>query len=106
MMTRVFLALTLGLAGLAATPTPSPAQTGAQCAERSRVVDILAQKFGETRRSIGIATNNTVMEVYASAETGTWTVAVTMPNGVTCLMASGQGYQATADELPAMGDPA
>jgi len=70
------------------------------------VVNTLAQKYGETRRSIGLAANNTVMELYASAETGSWTIAVTTPDGMTCLMASGQGYEPVAEKMPAKGDPA
>lgn len=106
MMTRLFLALSLGFAGLFPATPAAVAQSAPQCAKRPQVVDILAQKYGETRRSVGIAANNTVMEVYASDETGAWTIAVTLPDGVTCLMASGQGFEPVAEDLPAMGDPA
>lgn len=106
MMTRMMLALSLGFAGVILATHAAHAQPGAQCGTRPQVIDILAQRYGETRRSIGLAANNTVMEVYASAETGTWTIAVTMPDGTTCLMASGLRFQAVAEELPAKGDPA
>ena len=106
MMTRMLFALSLGFAALIPATRGLHAQAAPQCAQRPQVIDILAQKYGETRRSIGIAANNTVMEVYASAETGSWTITVTMPDGVTCLMASGQGYEPVAGELPAKGDPA
>jgi len=106
MMTRRMFALSLGFAGLIFASQTTQAQPAAQCAKRPQVIDILVQKYGETRRSIGIAANNTVMELYASAETGSWTIAITMPAGVTCLMASGQGFEPVAEELPAKGDPA
>ena len=66
---------------------------------------MLATKYGETRRSIGLAANNTVMELFASP-TGSWTITVTLPEGMTCLMASGQGFETIAEERPAMGNPA
>lgn len=106
MMTRNMLALSFGFAVLILVTQQGYAQTaapGAQCADRAKVVDHLATKYGETRRSIGLAANNAVMEVYASDATGSWTITVTMPSGVTCLVASGQGYEAMADTLPAKG---
>ena len=80
------------------------AQTmGASCAPRETVVQRLAESYGETRHGIGIGSNNQVMEVFASRETGTWTITVTMPNGMTCLMASGQAFETLAEALPAEG---
>ncbi len=42
-----------------------------------------------------------VMEVFASSATGTWTITVTSPSGVTCLIASGQSFEALHEVLPA-----
>jgi hypothetical protein len=90
---------------LLAYPLTADAQ-GPQCAKRDQVMDLLATKYGETRQGMGVADNSAVMEVFASGTTGTWTITVTSPNGTMCLVASGQGYEAMADELPAKGDPA
>lgn len=106
MMTRMLFALSLGFAALIPATQGLRAQTTPPCAERPKVIDVLAQKYGETRRGIGLAANNTVMELYVSPDTGTWTIAVTQPDGITCLMASGQGYEPVAEDLPAKGDPA
>jgi hypothetical protein len=105
-MTKELLATSLGLAGLVLSSLPAAAQGAPQCAPRAAVVAQLAQKYSETRRSIGIAANNTVMEVYAAEETGTWTITVTTAQGMTCLVASGQGFEAVVEELPAKGEPA
>lgn len=70
------------------------------CAPRADVVKQLAETYGETRRGIGIARQGAVMEIYASDHTGSWTITVTMPDGVTCLIASGQSYEAMAEALP------
>lgn len=75
------------------------AQTPA-CAPRDQVVEKLATKYGETRRSIGLGSNNAMMEVFASGETGTWTITVTSAAGVTCLVASGQAFETLAEALP------
>jgi hypothetical protein len=82
------------------------AQTARNCGPRTAVVDRLADGYGETRQSIGLGTNNAVVEVFASHESGTWTITVTTPNGLTCLVASGQSFEAIAETLPAKGNDA
>ncbi|WP_108259548.1 hypothetical protein [Mangrovicoccus ximenensis] len=63
------------------------------CAERDNVLKRLSGNYGETRQSIGLGANNSLVEVFASDKTGTWTITVTMPDGMTCLIASGQSYE-------------
>ena len=91
-----------GVVFLAATA--ASAQNVRNCAARETVLTRLAEGYGESRQSIGLGANNSVMELFASAETGTWTITVTLPNGLTCLVASGQAYETLAEELPAEGD--
>lgn len=76
---------------------------GRNCGPRQAVVDRLAEGYGETRQSMGLGSNNAVIEVFASLETGTWTITVTMPNGLACLVASGQAYEELAEVLPPKG---
>ncbi len=104
-MTQKLFALSLGFAALILV-TQAHAETQPQCAPRANVLAQLAQTYGETRQSMGLAANNMVMEMFASAASQSWTIIVTTPQGETCLVASGQGYEAMADELPAKGEPA
>lgn len=83
----------------------SPAEAASQCGARSFIIDQLAARYGESRTAIGIAANNMVMELFANAESQSWTIAVSDPNGQTCLLASGQGFEALADVLPKQGAP-
>lgn len=76
------------------------------CAERSVVLTELATKYHETRRALGVAANTAVMEIFAADDSRTWTLTITTPDGTTCLIASGDGYEALTDRLPASGDPA
>lgn len=76
------------------------------CAPREAIVDRLANGFGETRQSIGLGSNNSVVEVFASEETGSWSITVTSPNGLTCLVAAGQAFETIAEALPAKGNDA
>lgn len=78
---------------------------GPVCGPRAQVAERLTRDYGESRRAIGLAGPSAVMEVHASAETGTWTVTVTLPDGRMCLIAAGQGYEQVNDPLPASGAP-
>ena len=105
-MKNMMYKLTLGLGLMALAATQVTAQTARNCAPRDAVVERLAAKYGETRQSIGLGANNAVVEVFASDETGTWTITVTMASGVTCLVASGQSFETLAEALPPKGNDA
>lgn len=86
-MRRVFPILALIVGALLMSGIPARAQTN--CAPREVLPPRLAETYGETLRALGLAANNTLVEIYASEETGTWTVVVTRPDGLSCLVASG-----------------
>lgn len=87
-------------------PCVGQAQTGRNCAPRPHVLERLSDKFGETRKGIGLGSNNAVVEVFSSDKTGTWTITVTMPNGFTCLVAMGEAFEiTTSDHGDPEGDP-
>ena len=99
--TKMIRSLTAATGALTATfiaTDPAAAQVSRNCADRESIVTRLAERFGETRQSIGLGSNNQVMEVYASLETGTWTITVTHPNGMTCLVAAGQAFETLAED--------
>lgn len=99
-------AIATALIFTAAATSQASAQNARNCGPRTAVVDRLANGYGETRQSIGLGTNNAVVEVFASQESGSWTITVTTPNGLTCLVASGQSFEAVAEALPAKGNDA
>ncbi len=86
---------------LSASLADAQAQPGRNCGSRDQVVERLAEKFGETQRSIGLGANNSMVELFASDRTGSWTITMTNAHGVTCLVASGMAFETT---LPATRD--
>ena len=96
-------ALTAATALYIAATFEAAAQNGRNCAPRDAVVSRLAEGYGETRQSMGLGANNSVVEVFASTETGSWTIIVTAPSGITCLVASGQSYETLAEAGPKPG---
>lgn len=101
MMNLNDLTLAMAASTLILAATQLPAQTRLQCAPRDVVLDRLAEGYGETRQSIGLGGNNSLIEVFASDDSGSWTITMTMPDGVTCIIASGQAFETLAEALPA-----
>ncbi len=94
-----------GLAGLATILLAGSAEAqGRACGPRDSVLERLEGDYGETRQSIGLAANAQMVEVFASPDTGTWTILMTSATGITCLMATGDAFERWAEvDLP--GDP-
>lgn len=69
---------------------------GAQmlCKERSEVLAQLSTGYKEAPTAMGLASNGALIEVLTSTEDGrTWTIIITQPNGVSCVMATGESWQ-------------
>jgi hypothetical protein len=94
----------LALAFAAAAPAAF-AQTG-NCSDHETMVRHLAEGWGESRQSIALDAANAVVEIYASAETGTWTLVVTEPGGPSCMIASGHAFEMLAEPLPVLDEGA
>lgn len=75
----------------------------AACDTHASVMATLAEKYQETRQSIALMHNGSVIEIYAG-ENGTWSAIVTAPGGPSCLVAAGTGWQAVNEALPPQGD--
>ena len=99
--TMIKLTISLGLTVLVAQQ--ATAQQNRNCAPREAVVERLATTYGESRQSVGLGEQGVMIETFASANTGTWTITVTTPNGQTCLVASGQSWEQLAEALPPQG---
>ena len=75
------------------------------CGTRDSVVEMLDEKYGEVRRGGGLAGPMAIFEIWASEETGGWTILKTTPNGSTCVMAMGESWHDETSELTPVGDP-
>lgn len=78
----------------------SPAQAQQSCHPRETVVGYLQQEFQEEPVAMGIANNGGMIEVYTNDEQRTWTILITMPNGQTCMVAAGHGWESLPAILP------
>ncbi len=63
------------------------------CAPHDIVVLHLEDRYKESSVAIGVASNGHLVEVFASSKGYTWTLLLTDPNGITCMMAAGDNWQ-------------
>ena len=60
--------------------------------ERHVVVEALADSYAETPRALGITSDGTVLELFTAGEGETWTITVTLPNGKSRIIATGEHW--------------
>ncbi len=102
-MKREIITFGLGLGAILLTAQALRAQESG-CTDRARMVERLARDYGESRQSIGLAGGRQVVEVFASLETGSWTILVTTATGIACMVAAGEHFERL--DPPPPGDPA
>jgi hypothetical protein len=102
-MKREILTLGLGVGAILIATQALRAQEAA-CAERAVIVERLGRDYGESRQSLGVVAGRQVLEVFASEQTGSWTILLTGADGIACLVAVGEGFR-RFDPLPP-GEPA
>ena len=83
------------IAALAAAPaTASP-----RCGPHGKVVKSLQSAFSETRKHIALINDQRILETFI-APSGSWTILVTNPSGIACVMGSGKDWQSTDPIVP------
>ena len=103
-MYKRILTTSVLILGMAAVGPPDT-QAQMACGARDSVVAKLGEKYGEVRRGGGLAGLTAIFEIWASEATGTWTILKTTPDGSSCIMAVGDGWQDDAGEPTPVGSP-
>ena len=65
------------------------------CGTYADVANGLRDAYEESRVAQGLTSAGVVIEVFASG-TGTWTLVLVTPNGVSCLVSHGEGWRQTS----------
>ena len=74
------------------------AQRVSTCSDRAHVGRLLKDDFGETVAWRALSRAGTVVEILSNDETRTWTIIVSTPQGLTCLVAAGQDWEIITGE--------
>ena len=92
--TAALLAVTFALGPTEAMAQMQAPSQGQQCDERTKVLGHLATKYREAPVAIGVTSAGGLVEVLSTGDGNTWTIIVSNPNGVACLVAAGEGWRA------------
>ncbi len=87
-----FLTAILGALLIGWSAFSPPAQAQDLFGERRAVVANMEKTYSEAPVSIGLASSGAVIEVLASLS-GSFTIILTQPNGLSCVMAAGENWE-------------
>ena len=98
-------ALTGACASPPAAPTPAAAPSPRQgadivCMDRQALVAALARRHGERQRALGVTPGGAALELWAAPDGATWTLLLTVPGGLACLLAAGDDWMTTPATAP------
>jgi hypothetical protein len=86
------MAIAIALTAFANTTFVSTAMAQAVCSERARFLEQLAGNFAENTVALGLVNNGSVLEILTSKK-GSWTIIVTKPDGMSCVVATGSSWE-------------
>ncbi len=96
------LAFSLAALALGIVVAPAHAQNGnSPCAPREKMISLLSSKYSEAHTASGLANSSSLVEIWRSEDSATWTILLTRTNGISCIIASGQSWQDIETELAA-----
>ena len=72
---------------------PPSASAQSACTTHAEVMKQLDSRFSETPVAMGLADNGGIVEVFSTKDGITWTMVLTTPNGMSCLIASGEAWE-------------
>ncbi|MBC7155746.1 MAG: hypothetical protein H5U19_14305 [Rhodobacteraceae bacterium] len=58
------------------------------------IYGILSGKHGESPAARGMTRGSELLEMWANRDTGSWSLLITRPDGITCLVQAGQNFDA------------
>lgn len=70
-----------------------PALAQMACDKRTEVTGHLKRKYEEAPVALGVANNGGLVELLTTKSGTTWTLIITLPNGMTCLLAAGEDWE-------------
>ena len=77
----------------------TPASAQAVCTQHADLVKQLGTTHAESPVGIGLASNGGIVQVFSSEDGASWTIVMTMPSGISCLMAAGESWELISPEL-------
>ncbi len=83
----------IGAIGAATVSLTGQARAEASCAPRADVIEALTKGYTERSVGMGLASDGNMVELFQSKDGASWTIVVTLPNGMSCPAFAGQGWE-------------
>ena len=80
------------LIGAFASLAVAGAASAQSCGPREHIVSLLQDTHQEVPHGAGLAGDASMVEVFKSNDSGTWTVIITRASGVSCVIAAGTDW--------------
>lgn len=90
---RPFWFVTTVVATVVVFLLPQPAAALGPCETRDNLITALAERYQEIPVALGVTNAGSLVEVLQNAADETWTIIVTSPQGLSCLVFSGDGWR-------------
>lgn len=83
------------LAAIFLFAAPQGADAQAACAPFDKIKEGLSKRYGEEQKAIAMESSGKLLHVWVSKK-GTWTITLTSPNKIACILAVGDEWQERA----------
>src|SRR5688572_26667804 len=96
------LALLLTSPAAVALPGQPPTEPDLLCLPAGDLVQLLEELYAEAPVARGLGSDGELVIIYVAKTTGTWSLALESPTGVSCIIADGIGFELLPKELAAI----
>ena len=72
------------------------------CGPRSQLIQAMKQIYDERPHATGLISSRELFEVFVSPS-GTWTILVTNPHGISCIAAAGENWERVPGQMAGRG---
>ena len=84
--------------------SPSSQAQPRPCGDGEDIIARLEKDWGEAAEILALDASGRMVRILVNPDTGTWSMLLTAPNGLTCLVSHGSAWEPVA-VLPEAGEP-
>ena len=86
-------AVSLAATAAVAVAEDRPPAMPVPCMRSEELVQFLAENFAEVPMARGLSDGGVLVTVFAGKNGNTWTLAITQPSGVSCILSAGESFE-------------
>ena len=95
---RIIVAAALLAVAMLVAGEARPAHAQTSWVQRTRLLERLAEAYADHPAALGLAANGNLIEVLTTRDGASWTILITRPDGVSCVVEFGEHWQTRPQE--------